>query len=180
MRASLGRGDVERETAKLAFEAYYRLVFQQHFWLIAQFASQAGLLALTDDFNGLPRFGGDGGVDADAAFAWALRPVLDERARIVSFGSHEVIRTGMQPSSDKHSAYVYFPRSALTDDWMVVRDPRSLIFQRDWITFGLPQVAARAIRLTARHTPETAEEAFEEIEKGMGWALSDYENMGRP
>lgn len=180
LRASLERGFVERETAKLAFEAYYRLVFQQYFWLIAQFASQAGLLALTDDFNGLPRFGRDDTLEADAAFAWALRPALDERARLVSWGSHEVIKTGMQARGDKHSAYIYFPRSALANDWMDFRDPQALILQRDWVMFGMPQVASRAVILTQRHNPETADEAFDDIDKRMGWALSDYQDIGPP
>jgi hypothetical protein len=181
LRECVELGVIDRATAKLPFEVLYRLVFENLFWPIAQQAIGAGLLADADDFAALSRFGDASTLKTEARnFAWALLPALDERKHLAFTGSHDVIKTGMQSRGNKHSAYVYFPRSALDDDWMHFRDPQSLILQRDWLMFGMPQVAARAIGLTRRHNPETAKEAFEEIDVGMGWALADYRDIGLP
>lgn len=181
LRASVMRGIVDHGAAKLAFETFYRLVYDSLFWPIVQNAAGLKLMAIDDETKDLPKFGDAGASDVEAtAMAWSLRLVVEERRRIAHSGDDGIVKTGLQAARDTHSAYVYFPRSALGDDWTLFRDPRSLILQRDWVMFGLPQIAARAIGMTRRHNPEAISLVSDEIENGMGWAITDYSDIGLP
>lgn len=173
---------VSREVAKHVLDSFYRLLFESAFWPIAQNGLLGKTMSLADDVTGLPRLGDMTGLDGQAAaMEWALKPVLCERASIVTRPDGDrMVRTGMAAARDLHSAYVYFPAIVLGSDWILVREPQAIVMEQDWARFGLPQIAARAVGLTGRYNPDTRETTFEEIDKGMGWALSDYRHMGFP
>ena len=180
LNARVHESVVSREVAKHVLDSFYRLLFESAFWPIAQNGLPAKTMSLADDVTGLPRFGDRTGLDTQAAsMVWALTPVLRERASIVTRPDGDrMIRTGMAPARDLHSAYVYFPAIVLGSDWILVREPQAIVMEQDWARFGLPQIAARAVGLTGRHNPETRASTFEEIDKGMGRALSDYRTHG--
>lgn len=182
LRSRVQQSIVATTTAKAALVSFYRLLFEDAFWPIVQNALLAKTMTLADDVAGLPRFGDMTGLEGEGeGIRWTLKPILQERARIVTPPKGDrMVRTGMAPARAVHSAYVYFPATVLGSDWKLVREPQAIVMEQDWARFGLPQIAARAVRLTGRHNPETRESTFEEIDKGMGWALSDYRHMGPP
>lgn len=179
---------IMRDDANRAINACYRILFEHYLWHVAQNALMTKIITLEDDaVTGLRKVGQPQTLDAEASGTeWAMAPTTKAR---FSGGLHpdydfqRLIKTGLD-SRTKHSAYVYFARGAIGPDWMqllqMAPEPESIVTRLDWGIYGLPQIAARPVGLTGRHNPETSAKVFEEIDQGMGWAITDYFQIGLP
>jgi TIR domain len=180
---------IERDDAKRAVNAFYRILFEHYLWHVAQNALATKKITLDDDeVDGLRRFGQPETHESEEhGMQWAMAPTTKARfsggLQPTDYDFRRMVKTGLD-SPTKGGAYVFFPRGAIGPDWMqllqVAPQPESIISRWDWSVYGLPQIAARAVGGTGRYNPDASAKVFEAIDKGMGWAIEDYEHIGLP